>query len=127
MVNSLDRMIRTFDVTFDPVGLEFANKYHDAVDKIQWVQCRFSKDEEYVLGASAAGQKHKIYLWDRALGNLVRVLDGPNEGFMDMVVPEIHLVASSFDFIFNLVPFRDHFYMDAQLCSKLFCFCSFFY
>ncbi|KAI8911452.1 hypothetical protein EDD86DRAFT_188729 [Gorgonomyces haynaldii] len=82
LINAMDRTARSYVVY--PDKLELLCKYVDAVDRLQWVQCQFSADEEYVATATTEAQKHKIYMWELKQGNLVRVLEGPQEGFMDM-------------------------------------------
>lgn len=54
----------------------------------------------YVAIGHAAGSaqkaEHNIYIWNRAFGRLVKILEGPKEGILDLVVrtsPEITLRA----------------------------------
>lgn len=50
---------------------------------------------------SAQKAEHNIYIWNRAFGRLVKILEGPKEGIMDLVVksnfslpqPDEHLSA----------------------------------
>lgn len=45
---------------------------------------------------SAQKAEHNIYIWNRAFGRLVKILEGPKEGILDLVVrssPEITLRA----------------------------------
>ncbi|KAI8929355.1 WD40-repeat-containing domain protein, partial [Entophlyctis helioformis] len=88
LVNSHDRIIRWLTVGQDSNGrlsVELQNKYQDAVDRNQWSQCCFSADGEMVVGALASNQKHNVYIWDKAMGSLVKMLEGPREGLIDMV------------------------------------------
>eukprot|EP01097_Dermamoeba_algensis_P002717 TRINITY_DN2070_c0_g5_i1.p1 TRINITY_DN2070_c0_g5~~TRINITY_DN2070_c0_g5_i1.p1 ORF type:complete len:427 (-),score=64.60 TRINITY_DN2070_c0_g5_i1:13-1242(-) len=81
LVNSNDRIIRLFDSN----TLQLCREYHDVVNKVQWRKCCFSSDNEYVVGASSQSAEHKIYLWNREYGGLIKILEGPKEGIMDLM------------------------------------------
>jgi hypothetical protein len=36
--------------------------------------------------ACGTGQRHIIYIWSRDFANITKVIEGPSEGFADMVV-----------------------------------------
>jgi len=70
LVNSSDRQIRVF--TIEENGeIEQQHKFQDPVNQIQWIQCCFSPNSEYVIGA-ADTIPYKIYIWDKEDGNLIK-------------------------------------------------------
>lgn len=85
VVNSADKVIRCYSIlnNNDEFSLELKHKFLDSIDQNRWVQCCFSADAEYVVGGSAAKHMHKIFLWEKASGALVKMLDGPHEGLSD--------------------------------------------
>lgn len=46
--------------------------------------CAFSHRGDYVIAGSAQEAQHHIYVWDREKGTLVRMLEGPKEGLLDV-------------------------------------------
>ncbi|GBG71907.1 hypothetical protein CBR_g10843 [Chara braunii] len=65
--------------------LRRAKDFQDVVNRCPWKVACFSGDSEYVLGASALKAEHKIHIWNRNFGQLVRILEGPKEGILDLV------------------------------------------
>jgi len=53
------------------------------VNKMQWKKCTFSFNSEYIIGGSAQKSSHNIYIWSQS-GALVKNLEGPKEGIMDL-------------------------------------------
>lgn len=61
-----------------------------------WKKCCFSGDGEYVCAGSA--RQHALYIWEKSIGNLVKILHGmKGELLLDVVV---------LDFILNLDLFK---------------------
>ena len=60
------------------------HRFQDLVNRIQYSRIQFSSDGEYLIGGSSAD--HNIYIWDKNMGNLVKILEGPNEALEDVVV-----------------------------------------
>lgn len=79
VVNMNDRTIRTFGV--EGAGPTFVpqHKFQDLVGRTPWSGVSFSADSEYVMGGSAHSTTHKMYMWDRESGVLVKILEGPRE------------------------------------------------
>jgi COMPASS component SWD1 len=80
LVNSNDRKIRLFDRE----TLECLRTFVDPVKKNMWKTCRFSSNSEFVIAGSADKAEHHIYIWDRENGNLVKSIEGPKEGILDL-------------------------------------------
>ncbi|CAP59941.1 uncharacterized protein PODANS_1_2640 [Podospora anserina S mat+] len=85
LVNSNDGIIRTFhlpdlsapDLDPDTIQLPLEHKFQDVVNKLRWGHVTFSATGEYV--AASAHNNHELYIWERAHGSLVRMLEGPKE------------------------------------------------
>ncbi|KAI8977098.1 WD40-repeat-containing domain protein [Mycotypha africana] len=85
LINATDRIIRYFRVNDDEIGAPvLCNKYQDLVNRIQWSQCCFSANSELVIGGSGHRAEHNIYIWDKDMGNLVKILEGPKEPLDDL-------------------------------------------
>lgn len=53
-----------------------------------WKKCCFSGDGEYVCAGSA--RQHALYIWEKSIGNLVKILHGmKGEVLVDVVVSRI--------------------------------------
>ncbi|KAI8922016.1 putative retinoblastoma-binding protein 5, partial [Powellomyces hirtus] len=85
VVNANDKTIRVFTLRRDgeKILLENEQRFQDSVNHLPWVQSSFSADGEFVLGGSDVKHAHRIYMWNRHVGNLVKVLDGEKDGLMD--------------------------------------------
>ncbi|KAJ3162986.1 chromatin binding protein [Geranomyces variabilis] len=103
VINVIDKTIRVFTVrrerdgdddNHDQAGhagdgcgnLLFENeqRFQDSVNHFPWVQSFFSADGEFVIGGSDVKYAHRIYIWNRHVGNLVKVLDGEKDGLVDL-------------------------------------------
>ncbi|CAL8147087.1 unnamed protein product [Orchesella dallaii] len=82
LLNSADRIIRVYkceDVLRAGIegNPEPISKIQDLVGKTAWKKCCFSGDGEYVCAASA--KQHQLKIWDKGMGNLVKIFHG-NKG-----------------------------------------------
>lgn len=86
-VNAHDRVVRLYEIANsenpEPVLL---HKFQDLVNRVQYSRVQFSFDGEYVVAGSSAD--HNIYIWDKKIGNLVKILEGPNESVEDLEVSD---------------------------------------
>ncbi|KAJ3023968.1 chromatin binding protein [Thoreauomyces humboldtii] len=86
VVNANDKSIRVFTVREEAgeILLENEQRFLDSVNPLPWAQATFSADGEFVLGGSDVKYAHRIYMWNRHVGNLVKVLDGDRDGLTDL-------------------------------------------
>ncbi|KAI9482771.1 MAG: retinoblastoma-binding protein-like protein 5 [Benjaminiella poitrasii] len=84
VINANDRVIRYFYVDEETGIPELRNKFQDLVNRIQWSKSCFSSDGEFVIGGSGHKAEHNIYIWDKSMGNLVKILEGPKEPLDDI-------------------------------------------
>nr|CAG4640810.1 EOG090X04Y3 [Eulimnadia texana] len=99
LVNSGDRIIRVYDAKEilacgkdgDP---EPVQRLQDLVNKTTWKKCCFSGDGEYICAGSA--RQHALYIWERSIGNLVKILHGTKgELLLDVVWHPVRPIIAS--------------------------------
>lgn len=78
LINTADRIIRVYDgreiLTCGRDGEpEPMQKLQDLVNRTPWKKCCFSGDGEYIVAGSA--RQHALYIWEKSIGNLVKILD----------------------------------------------------
>jgi len=84
IVNAMDRSVRVYRTKDDELEYGSTSKFQDVVNHVQWKTCCFSSGAAtYVIAGSAQEAQHKIYMWDREGGHLLRILEGPKEGLLD--------------------------------------------
>lgn len=89
LVNSADRIIRVYEsrevLTCGKDGEpEPMQKLQDLVNKTLWKKCCFSGDGEYIVAGSA--RQHSLSIWEKAVGNLVKILHGTKGELLQDVV-----------------------------------------
>ncbi|KAK2573622.1 Retinoblastoma-binding protein 5-like protein [Acropora cervicornis] len=92
LINSQDRIIRVFDsqIVLSCQGTEGAEpepiqKLQDLVNRTLWKKCCFSGDGEYICAGSS--RTHALYIWEKGVGNLVKILHGTKgELLLDVVI-----------------------------------------
>ncbi|KAI8933605.1 hypothetical protein NX059_009333 [Plenodomus lindquistii] len=85
VINSSDRIVRTLHLPdlsdpnfdFDTLQLEVEHKFQDLVQRLSWNHVSFSPTGEYVTAST--WMNHHIYVWERAQGSLVKILEGTKE------------------------------------------------
>jgi len=99
LVSTADRIIRVYDTLdilpsatlasqknqqnrlSDPEPLQ---KLQDLVNRTLWKKCCFSGDGEYICAGSS--RQHSLYIWEKNIGNLVKILHGTKgEMLLDVV------------------------------------------
>lgn len=71
-----------------------------SVDRTMWKKCCFSGDGEYVCAGSA--RQHALYIWEKSIGNLVKILHGTKgELLLDVVVSYLLYLCGSQSFSFH--------------------------
>jgi COMPASS component SWD1 len=96
LVSTADRIIRVYDtvdvlpnktnntntrLNGDPEPLQ---KLQDLVNRTLWKKCCFSGDGEFICAGSS--RQHALYIWEKNVGNLVKILHGTKgEMLMDVV------------------------------------------
>ncbi|CAF89732.1 unnamed protein product, partial [Tetraodon nigroviridis] len=91
LINTADRIIRVYDgreiLTCGRDGEpEPMQKLQDLVNRMTpWKRCCFSGDGEYIVAGSA--RQHALYIWEKSIGNLVKILHGTRgELLLDVAV-----------------------------------------
>ncbi len=93
LVSTADRIIRVYD-TIDVLPNKTNNKtagdpeplqkLQDLVNRTLWKKCCFSGDGEFICAGSS--RQHALYIWEKNVGNLVKILHGTKgEMLMDVV------------------------------------------
>uniref|UniRef100_A0A8D8ZPB1 Retinoblastoma-binding protein 5 homolog n=1 Tax=Cacopsylla melanoneura TaxID=428564 RepID=A0A8D8ZPB1_9HEMI len=99
LVNTGDRLIRVYNhqevllagKDGDPEPIQ---KLQDLVNKTMWKKCCFSGDGEYVCAGSA--RQHALYIWEKSVGNLVKILHGTKgELLLDVVWHPVRPIIAS--------------------------------
>ncbi|XP_065343870.1 retinoblastoma-binding protein 5 homolog [Cloeon dipterum] len=99
LVNTADRVIRVYDskevlTCGDDGEPEPIQKLQDLVNKTMWKKCCFSGDGEYICAGSA--RQHALYMWDKNIGNLVKILHGTKgELLLDVVWHPVRPIVAS--------------------------------
>ncbi|KAI8371652.1 WD40-repeat-containing domain protein [Radiomyces spectabilis] len=95
LINANDRIIRYYRLE-DLDGIPtFQVKFQDLVNRVQWSQACFSADGEFVIAGSAHKAEHNIYIWDKNIGNLVKILEGPKEPLDDLAWHPVRPIIAS--------------------------------
>nr|CAD7448851.1 unnamed protein product [Timema bartmani] len=99
LINTADRVIRVYD-TKEVLACgkdgetEPIQKLQDLVNKTMWKKCCFSGDGEYICAGSA--RQHAIYIWEKSIGNLVKILHGTKgELLLDVVWHPVRPIVAS--------------------------------
>ena len=89
VTNSADRVIRVVrfpeEVADDDDEEEeptIEHRFQDVVNRVQWNACGFSWNGDYIIASTV--KQHHIYIWERAVGQLKRTLEGPREELIDV-------------------------------------------
>ncbi len=99
LVNSADRIIRVYDSQEvlacgkdgEPEPIQ---KLQDLVNRSMWKKCCFSGDGEFIVAGSA--RAHSLYIWEKSIGNLVKILHGTKgELLMDVVWHPVRPIIAS--------------------------------
>ncbi|KAH8256168.1 hypothetical protein KR026_009620, partial [Drosophila bipectinata] len=99
LINTSDRVIRVYDskeiITLGKDGEpEPTQKLQDLVNKTTWKKCCFSGDGEYICAGSA--RQHALYIWEKSIGNLVKILHGTKgELLLDVVWHPVRPIIAS--------------------------------
>eukprot|EP00099_Drosophila_melanogaster_P021885 NP_649209.1 retinoblastoma binding protein 5 [Drosophila melanogaster] len=99
LINTSDRVIRVYDskeiITLGKDGEpEPIQKLQDLVNKTTWKKCCFSGDGEYICAGSA--RQHALYIWEKSIGNLVKILHGTKgELLLDVVWHPVRPIIAS--------------------------------
>ncbi|ORX40967.1 WD40-repeat-containing domain protein [Kockovaella imperatae] len=78
-----DRAVRVLLISPTTGALTPTHRFQDLVNRTPWNSVGFSGDGEYVMGGAGYKQAHNVFIWDRAFGNLVKVLEGPKQSLVD--------------------------------------------
>ena len=97
LVNTADRTLRLWacsnhtstpasSASSPPPPPQFSHvqDHADVVDRIAWKRATFSHTADYLVGGRGDRFSHQLYVWDRVAQQLVRVIDGAEEGLVDI-------------------------------------------
>ncbi|XP_019624314.1 PREDICTED: retinoblastoma-binding protein 5 homolog [Branchiostoma belcheri] len=99
LVNTADRIIRVYEggevlacgKDGEPEPIQ---KLQDLVNRTPWKKCCFSGDGEYIVAGSA--RQHALYIWEKQVGNLVKILHGTRgELLLDVVWHPVRPIIAS--------------------------------
>ncbi len=104
LVSTADKIIRVYDVgdvlptaknnykpNSEPEPLQ---RLQDLVNKTLWRKCCFSGDGEYICAGSS--KQHSLYIWEKNVGNLVKILHGTKgEMLLDVVWHPVRALIAS--------------------------------
>ncbi|KAI9105794.1 WD40-repeat-containing domain protein [Phlyctochytrium arcticum] len=79
-----DKVVATTKEIGETLDLDHEQKFMDSVNRSQWAHCCFSAYGEYVIGGSLAKHTHHIFIWNRHVGNLIKMLEGEKDGLVDV-------------------------------------------
>ena len=87
VINSTDKILRIYSkIDNSPLKWELTNEIVDSINRLQWKCTTFSRDADYIVAGTAERAEHNIYFWMRSYGDIVKVLEGPKEGLMNLCV-----------------------------------------
>ncbi|XKL61376.1 hypothetical protein PGB90_008433 [Kerria lacca] len=99
LFNCSDRVVRVYNsehiiATGKDGEVEPIQKLQDLVNRTMWKKCCFSGDGEYVCAGSA--RQHALYIWEKSIGNLVKILHGmKGELLLDVVWHPVRPIIAS--------------------------------
>ncbi len=91
VMSATDRALRVLLVSPVTGGLTPTHRFQDLVNRTPWNAIGFSGDGEYVMGGAGHKMAHNVFVWDRAFGSLVKVLEGPKESLVDSDVSGVRV------------------------------------
>ncbi|KXZ44251.1 hypothetical protein GPECTOR_70g482 [Gonium pectorale] len=82
-----NKSVKSGSLLHGPEGglLRHVRDFQNAVERTPWRMAAFSTDSEHVVGAAASKAQLQLYIWNRPLGNMERILEGPKEGALSLV------------------------------------------
>jgi len=83
----------------------------------QWRRCMFSGDAEFIVVGSH--RQHKLYIWDKAIGSLVKMLTGQEGGYSSkniMMILSFMLTPSCLSS--SVAPHASHHPLHIQWCGE---------
>ena len=87
IVNSSDKTLRIFSHSESEHSVwEQTTEIADSINRLQWKCTCFSRDSDYILAGTAELKEHNIYFYMKGYADIVKVLEGPKEGLMDVCV-----------------------------------------
>lgn len=90
-VNASDRIIRQINVP-DLINIEnpeqwefeIEHKYQDVVNRLQWNTVSFNHNGEFLVASTFGQSSQDLYMWETALGSLIKILEGSPEELIDV-------------------------------------------
>ncbi|KAN0040120.1 hypothetical protein ACTA71_012010 [Dictyostelium dimigraforme] len=96
LVSSSDKVLRL--ISLESTNLyQLIREYQDSVNRMHWKKCCFSSNNEYVVGGMNHKSIHSIFIWSVS-GSLVKDLEGPKEGLVDVIWHPLRPIIVSISF-----------------------------
>ncbi|KAM9958157.1 hypothetical protein ACTFIW_013137 [Dictyostelium discoideum] len=96
LVSSSDKVLRL--ISLESTNLyQQMREYQDSVNRMHWKKCCFSSNNEYVVGGMNHKSIHSIFIWSVS-GSLVKDLEGPKEGLVDVIWHPLRPIIVSISF-----------------------------
>jgi COMPASS component SWD1 len=89
-VNALDRVIRQLTLPDfaneapDQWDFEVEHRYQDVVNRLQWNLVTFNYNADFLVALTFGQLSQDLYVWETAMGSLVKILEGSNEELIDV-------------------------------------------
>lgn len=83
-MNSTDRILRVIDAA----NGDIIQSFQDTVGRLNWTCCGLGTTSNFLAAGPSDVNAHRLFIWEADSGILLKVLQGPSEGILDIAVVE---------------------------------------